>query len=373
MNRRMATLGVAAAGVVAGAVGLGVLAAPAGAGQPPNLPAISPAALVQSVITAKPTAMGGTVEVDNNLGLPAIPDLPSQLTNGTSQIRMWTDGTGKARVSLPSNSAEQTYVDDGTTLYDWDSTSKTVTENPAGEHARAGQTPSKDTGRELDPAAMAQQLVSQMQATSTIEVGGTDTVAGRPVYDLVLTPKAQEKTLLRQVQISIDSQTRLPLRVSVLANGSSTPAVQVGFTSIDVGPQDPSLFTFTPPAGATVTHGDSPNKQLGKATDQTAPTIVGSGWDTVIMAKLPAGTMTSGAGDSSGSTNSGIPGRSSSSSRSASPMGLISQFGTPVSGSWGHGWVINTSIATVLVTSDGQVVAGFVPEQVLISDLAGAK
>ena len=92
MNRRMATLGVAAAGVVAGAVGLGLLAAPAGAGQAPSLPTITPQALVQSVITAKPVAMGGTVEVDNNLGLPPIDGLPSQLANGTSQVKATCGG-----------------------------------------------------------------------------------------------------------------------------------------------------------------------------------------------------------------------------------------------------------------------------------------
>ena len=361
MNRRMATLGVAAAGVVAGAVGLGLLAAPAGAGQAPSLPSITPQALVQSIITAKPVAMGGTVEVDNNLGLPAIDGLPSQLTNGNSQVRVWTDGSGHSRISLPSGASEQTYVDDGTTLYEWDSSTKTVTETPeGGAHKSLGA----ETGKSLDPAALAQRLVTTMQDTSTLEVGGTDTVANRPVYDLVLTPKAQEKTLLRQVQIAIDAQTRLPLRISVLANGSSSPAIQIGFSSVDVGAQDPSLFHFTPPPGSTVTHGDSTHQQMNDATDRTSPTIVGSGWDTVILAKLPSSITSPSTGNSSGIGSSG---------HSSDPMALITEFGTPVSGTWGHGWVISTSIANVLVTSDGRVAAGFVPQQVLVQALSGGK
>ena len=51
MIRRKATVGVAAIGVVAGAVALGFVAAPAGAGQSPTLPPTTPAALVQSVLT----------------------------------------------------------------------------------------------------------------------------------------------------------------------------------------------------------------------------------------------------------------------------------------------------------------------------------
>jgi outer membrane lipoprotein-sorting protein len=369
MNRRKATLGAAAVGVVAGAVGLGMLAAPAGAGQAPSLPAISPQALVQSVLTAKPTAMGGTVEVDNNLGLPAIPGLPSQLGNGTSQVRVWSDGAGHSRISLPNNASEQTYVDDGTTLYEWNSATKTVNEYPVGQHQH--QLSPTDSGRVFDPATVAQKLVSTMQTTSTVEVGGTDTVADRPAYDLVLTPKPQEKTLLRQVQIAIDAQTRLPLRVSVLANGSSTPAIQVGFSSIDVGAQDPSLFHFTPPAGSTVTHGDSTGKQMDTATNRTSPTVVGSGWDTVLVAKLPAG-MSSSIGSSSGTGSSGT-GIVGSGSRSSDPMSLVTQFGTPVSGAWGHGWVISTNIANALITSDGRVAVGFVPQQVLIQALGSAK
>ena len=84
MNRRNATLGVALAGVVAGAVGIGCLASPAGAGQSPALPSVTPDALVASVLTTTPPAMAGTVEIQNNLGLPSIPGLPVQAANGTS-------------------------------------------------------------------------------------------------------------------------------------------------------------------------------------------------------------------------------------------------------------------------------------------------
>ncbi|HEX3791483.1 MAG TPA: outer membrane lipoprotein carrier protein LolA [Pseudonocardiaceae bacterium] len=356
MNRRRATLGAAVIGVVAGAVGLGVLAAPAGAGQAPSLPAISPQALVQSVLTAKPVALGGTVAVTNNLGLPAIPGLPTQLTSGSSQLRVWTDGSGHSRLSLPSSGAEQTYVDDGKTLYEWDSSNKTVTEHALGA-GKAGAHAGMPDNQTLTPAGAAQELVSTIQDTSTVSVNGTDTVAGRPAYDLVLTPKPQEKTLLREVTISIDSQTRVPLQVSVLANGSATPAVQVGFSSIDFGKQDPSLFTFTPPAGSTVVHGDSANKRVNDGTAQVQPKFVGTGWDTVVLATLPA-EMTNGSTNGSGDPD---------------PMRLLNEFATPISGSWGSGWAIGTSVGGAVITSDGRVAAGFVPQQVLIQALAGSK
>jgi hypothetical protein len=38
----------------------------------------------------------------------------------------------------------------------------------------------------------------------------------------------------------------------VFARGSSSPSVQIGFTSIDFASVDPAMFSFSPPAGAKV-------------------------------------------------------------------------------------------------------------------------
>ena len=82
-------------------------------------------------------------------------------------------------------------------------------------------------------------------------------------------------------------EKRMPLRLTVLATGSSEPALQVGFTDLTFGPQDPARFTFTPPPGATVT--DAPRARRAAAS---APrrTTVGDGWDTVKIMRRPADT-----------------------------------------------------------------------------------
>jgi hypothetical protein len=119
MDRRRATLGAAGVGVVAGVAALAIVASPAGAGQSPTLPRTTPDALVQSILTAHMPAMSGTVEIDNSLGLPDLPGLP-QLVQSGSQVRVWTDGDNRSRISIPSTASEQTIVEDGTTLYEWD-------------------------------------------------------------------------------------------------------------------------------------------------------------------------------------------------------------------------------------------------------------
>ena len=356
MDRRKATLGGAGIGVVAGVVGLVVLASPAGAGPAPSLPATTPQALVQSVLTASVPSMSGTISVENNLGLPAVPGIP-ELANGTSQVRVWSDGTGRTRVSMPTATSEQTFVDDGKTLYSWDSSGRTVTESPAtrqhGDHADHKAPLGTDTP--TDPASLAKELVGQLQSSSDITVDGTDTVAGQPAYDLVLTPKPSQRTLLREVKIAVDANKHIPLQLTVLGDNSDQPAVQVGFSSIDYGPQQSSLFTFTPPAGATITQ-ENKSQQDKAQHDATklTPKIVGSGWDTVAIVTLPSTSKSDAQG------------------RNSDPMALAREFGTPVSGSWGSGWAIGTNIGTAVLTSDGRVAIGLVPQQVL-TDALGSK
>ncbi len=322
----------AAAGIaVAGVVGLGLLALPGGAGAAPELPPVSAQDLVASVLAAHPGPFDGTMQLDNALGLPALPNLP-QAANGTSTARVWSGGDGKGRVQIPSPTGERTLVSDGTTFWSWNSEDKTVTKATK----QAGQTHSAPA----DPTAAATDALSKLQPTSQISVDGTAEVAGRPAYDLVLTPKPTERTLLREVRIAVDAKERVPLQLTVLAQGSSTPALQVGFTDLTFGPQDGSLFTFTPPQGATVT--DQPARP-NNTTKPDEPTFVGDGWDTVAVEKLPA---------------------------QPDVKSRLSGLGTPVSGSWGNGRLISTAVATAIVTDDGRVAVGAVPEQVLSETLS---
>jgi hypothetical protein len=181
---------------------------------------------------------------------------------------------------------------------------------------------------------------------STVSVDGTSEVAGRPAYDLVLAPLPSERTLLREVRLAVDSDKRIPLRLTVLAHGSPDPVLKIGFTDLTFGAQDPGLFQFTPPQGATVRDGsaaDAPTPgQLPK------PTFVGQGWDMVLIAKLPTDP----------GSNTGQLG------------GLVSALGKPVSGPWGSGKLITTSVMSTIVTDDGRVAAGAVPEQVLTAALS---
>lgn len=317
---------VAAAVAVAGAVGLGLVALAGGAGAQPPLPPVTPQDLVTSVLAAKPGPFAGTVTVDNQLGLPALPGMP-QAANGTSTVRIWSGGDGKGRVALPSSTGERTIVADGTTVWRWNSEDRTVTKS----------TEKRDTGN-ADPTKAAADALAKLQPTSDIRVDGTAEVAGRPAYELVLAPKPSERTLLREVRIAVDSETRMPLRLTVLAQGSSDPVLQAGYTDLTFGPQDASLFTFTPPPGATVTEANSG----GSGARAPNAAVVGDGWDAVRVQKIT----------------------------DTKDLDQLKSLGTAVSGPWGSGREISTSVGTAIITDDGRVAVGAVPEQVLTAALA---
>jgi outer membrane lipoprotein-sorting protein len=335
---------VAASVAVAGAVGLGMLAVPAGAGAAPELPPVTPEELVSSVLTARPGPFDGTAELDNALGLPALPNMP-QAANGTSTARIWSDGEGRGRVQLPTAQGERTLVSDGETFWSWNSDDRTVTRAPEREH------PGGDRAAGGDPAAAATQILGRLRSSSEISVDGTADVAGRSAYELVLSPAPSERTLLREIRIAVDAQLRVPLRLTVLANGSGDPALQAGFTAVRFGPQDASLFTFIPPPGATVEDAQRPDTRQHEGGSGGEPTVVGDGWDTVVVATAPQRDPAD-----EGDRRDGAPD--------------LSSLGSPVSGPWGSGRLITTAVASAIVTDDGRVAAGAVPEQVLTEALS---
>lgn len=351
MNSRKTALSFAAAGTAAGVIGLVVLATPAGAGEaPPALAPISAEALVESVLNTEIPAFAGSVEVDNNLGLP-IPGVPQSFGDGDA-VQVWADGTGKARLSVAGPQDETTIVDDGSTVWLWRSDEKSVTKVPHAE----GVTEKPLEGKFADPAAAAAELVTAMQADSTVTVDGTARVAERPVYQLVLTPKPTERTLLREIRVSVDSELRIPLQVEVLANGQADPAVRIGFTEFSAAQQDPNLFAFTPPAGATVSekkvdeelHGNDFEEWMAQADMKT----VGRGWDIVATGKVPADALKN-AEEMSGASDQDL-------------FALLETVGKKVTGEFGTGYVITTNVGTALITEDGRVAVGAVPQQVLI-------
>ncbi|MEC3980118.1 LolA family protein [Amycolatopsis sp. H20-H5] len=363
MDPKKRALTAAAVGTALGIGGLAVIAMPASAGDaPPVLPQISAEELAQSAVTAQQPAFDGTVKVTNNLGLPGI----GQIVPGANPLSMdsahiYSDGAGKSKLTVSKGSSQETVVHNGATVWDYNSQTNAATKTtiPADVAKKADAGSDKVT----DPTAAAKELLAKVRESSTVSVDGTAKVAGRSAYEVVFTPKPTERTLLREIRVAVDAEKRVPLRLSVMNNGSSEPALQVTFTDIQFAQQSASLFEFTPPKGAKVTE---KQPQLDQGTlDQAQQTaekdvkIVGDGWDTVLTGKVPADLLAGKAP----SGEQGQPGRG------VDPKAILAKIGKPVSGTWGSGYLITTKVGTAVLADDGRFAAGAVPEQVLFEAL----
>ena len=216
---------IAAAVGTAGAVGLGLLVITGGANAQPELPPVTPEDLVSSVLAAAdPGPFDGTVELDNNLGLPALPDAP-QAANGTSTARIWSGGDDKGRVAAADRLRR---AHPGLRRHD------RLGLELRGPHGGPADPSSNRDASPADPTTAADDgdrasCARPAPSPST----APRTVAGRDAYELVLTPAPTERTLLREVRVAVDAEKRMPLRLTVLATGSTEPALQVGFTELE--------------------------------------------------------------------------------------------------------------------------------------------
>src|ERR1700722_7440710 len=370
---RWAVPGVAV--VVTGAViaGLQIPAAQAA----PNLPARTPAQLLASFSSdAKVPPLTGTVVETASLGLPQLPQVgnassPMSLLTGSHTVKVYYQDASHFRLAVPQPESETDVIADGTKLWLWESTSDSVTEfiPPAGgmkaEQKVAGEAPV------LTPQQAANQVLAAVGKTTVVSVQDNVMVAGDPAYQLVLAPKDQRSPLGR-VMIAVDGKYGVPLRVQVYAKGASSPAFQVGYTALQFVAPSTANFAFTPPSGAK---GDVGNlgKESGKASPPAGATSMsgfgtyGKSWLTVVA--LPQADLMKGFGAGAASSGSGkqdiyVANGNGVGVSSQELLNALLGSAKPVSGSWGSGTLVSTSLVSMLMTG-GEVYIGAVEPSVL--------
>ena len=233
----------------------------------PNLPSVTADQLLASSITAlaAPHSVSGDVRTRLDLGLPEIPASLSGaaggvgITNvlgsvvGNQRFRVWSSPDG-IRVQHLMDLQEQDLVANHAEAWFWDSATSTAAKLRAAGVAAVVPAPPTDVPAQManaDPLVLAKHLLDLASTCGDVTVLDTAVVAGRDAYVLRFTPSSHT-TLVGDVTIAIDAQTRLPLDVSITPRDGTGPAVEAGFTSVSFGAIDPSMFAFTPPSDATV-------------------------------------------------------------------------------------------------------------------------
>ena len=345
---------------ITGAVTAGSLisVAQASPGLPPRTPAQLLAQVADSSNPQTPPLTGTVVET-TSLGLPSLPTTAdptsiASLLTGSHTVNVWYSSPRHFRLAVPGQLSETDVIADGSTAWLWESTANSVTEYslPAGSKAPA----TSPASAPLTPQQAAQQVLAAVGKTTAVSVDSNVTVAGQPAYELVLAPK-DSRSLVGQVQIAVDGRNGVPLRLQVFARGASTPAFQVGYTAIQFVTPAPADLSFSPPPGAKVTKVNLGSQQpAGPDSQLSNVSTIGSGWLTVL--DLPsAGLTTPG--------SSGAAPGSGGSGDSAAVLNALLHSATPVSGSWGSGRLLRTSLVSVLITNGGRMFAGAVQPSVL--------
>lgn len=353
---------VIAAGVLAGSL-------PASAGDP--LPAKSPEQVLELIAQHRDPSFSGTLEQTSDLGLPDLPKTGPgtasgdtawlELLTGPHTARVYRDGADNARIQVLDRLAERDVIRHGDQLWFYNSKDNTAAHAvlPAGGRHPSGQE-SVPT-----PDRLAAKLLAVLDRSSNVSVGTDVEVAGRPAYQLVLTPRSTA-TLLASVSISVDGQSGMSLGVELKARGQSDPAFSVAFTKLSLQAPDAAIFQFSPPPGATVKELPVPDhkatgakekrgtatKAPGTATKAPGTAskdkvkVSGTGWESVV--ELPAGSLTQAAPAKGAPEQQGGPGSAAS---------LLAQATVPVAG----GRLLSTALLNVLILDDGRVFAGSVP------------
>ena len=361
------------------AVGVPVLAGaailvPIAASGAVDLPDKTPAELIAFAAASDVDALSGTIEQSSDLGLPdlgaltgAMGDESSEgaptaadiddliaLVTGSHTAKVYLDGES-ARLQVLDRLGERNVYVDGDANQVWyvDSETQTATQLTLPSDAEIDQLHSDAPAppdSALTPDQMLDQALADLDETTEVTVGTDARVAGRDVYELVLTPRTED-TLVGEIRFAIDGENGVALAAAVTARGASEPAFQTGFTQVDFSAPDPAVFAFTPGDDVTVTQNEidlptgAPDHD-DATTDAASPVVYGEGWSAVV--ELPDNSEAGSADVFSG--------------LDPEQLQLLDSLTSAVDG----GRVLQTSLVTVLITDDGRVLVGAVPAARLV-------
>jgi len=326
----------------------------------PELAPTTAADLLVDLATAPQQPVSGTVVQTPDLGLPELPTGPgggSELTSllaGRTMLRVWSDGPERSRVAVMTSLSETDIVRDWRDVWTWESEANSATHATLPEVPQGAGAPG--SAREPVPTAptpqeAAERVLAAVEPSTEVTLDGTASVAGRDAYELVIEPRTGD-SLVGEVRVAVDAATSLPLRVQVTARGADEPAYETAFTSVSFDRPGDEVFRFTPPAGAEVTEQSLPVPTAGLDDAQRSavpapaadgmPTVVGEGWTSVVVLRgVDAAAVAEAAGGNS------VAGS------------LLAGF-QPVSGEFGSGRLLTTSLLSALWLDDGRLLVGAV-------------
>jgi outer membrane lipoprotein-sorting protein len=357
---------IATGGIIAGSLITTAQAAP-------TLPAKTPAQLLADIAAGHTIPpLTGTVVETTSLGLPQLPQEGnptslSSLITGSHTIMVYWQSAQHFRLAVPQSLSETDVIRDGNTAWLWQSTSNSVTKFtlPADNSKRSRHVESgtPKLPMPLTPQQAASETLQEVGQTTVVSTQSNVLVAGAAAYQLVLAPK-DARSLIGSIRIAIDGKTGVPLRLQVFAKGSASPAFQIGYTQLSYVAPAAANLTFTPPPGATMKVESLAGHPADKAASKSLPGAwageYGSGW--LSVAELPAASL-SPSGTSNGASQAQPSPSGSNVFGGATQEAVNALLGSAkdVSGSWGSGKLLHTSLVNVLFVGNEAYVGAVAP------------
>jgi len=324
------------------------------------LPSRTAEELLVDLQQSRVDGLSGTVVERADLGLPALPmgqeseagSALSSLISGTHTLRVLYSEPNKSRIAVFDDMGETDVITNGDDLWVWSSGDQSATHHKVS--GMDGAPHPRDTGRTAKtPQEAAAEVIAALSPTTPVSTSTTVEVADRDAYELVLDPN-HEGSLIEQVRVAIDGETRQPLRVRVF--GADAKLVfEVGYTKVSFTRPADREFDFNPPEGTTVTEGkalahEEPSdadkaearERAEAARDQV--TVVGTGWTTVLVSSVGTGND------------------------NAQLKAFTTQL-EEVKGDWGSGRLLSSTAFSAVLTDDGRLAVGAVTPELLYKAL----
>jgi outer membrane lipoprotein-sorting protein len=374
--------------VVAAVIGLVAVVPTLSAGAAtPSLPPLTPQQLLANVQQTNVQHLSGTIQLKTNLGIPNLGALaevaghnsgfnPTDLLSGSHSAQVWIDGPDRQKIKMTSSLAETDVIHSGQDVWTWQSTGSKVEHVVLSGHGAAGkgtagtgaEKPDSATkaGPMQTPAEAANAILAQIDPSTKVSVSKNLMVAGQKAYELTLTPNDNRSTVA-QIAIAVDSNTSLPLRVSIFAVGQKAAAFQLSFTKLNYTKPSASNFNFSPPPGAKVT-------TKGAGTPQKAEPKVTTPEKASPTPEKASPTPDTGAGKTQtvGTDWTQVVIFSNSGQLPRQANAVLHDSAHQVTGKFGTGWLVHTSLVNVLVLDDGRIAAGAVTPLALENAVATA-
>jgi outer membrane lipoprotein-sorting protein len=194
--------------------------------------------------------------------------------SGPQTARVWYGGQDRLRAELQGENGDRIFVYNGEKAWAYNGATNTLETGERPPVARASGQP--DAENPPNPEEV-DRMLAELAPTSKLTQGTPVRYAGREAYVMTLSPRDEGSTLVDHGRALIDSETFLPLELSLYAQGRPDPVFSSRVSDLDVGPIPAERFTFQVPPGAKVApfdEGKDERPEPGMRTSAQQPSEV---------------------------------------------------------------------------------------------------